>query len=140
MTGPTAAFVLETSAIIAILKDEPERDAFVRAIRDAQRTVIGVTTAAEVEAVLRRGVTPPKVNSLFWPGLLSESYVELHAFDASMWPHAQYALTHFATGRSGLNFGDCFSYAMAKALHAPLLFKGSDFAKTDVRIHPASVA
>ena len=54
-------------------------------------------------------------------------------FDEAMLDVAQRAYQTYGRGRNGLNYGDCFSYALAKARDLPLLFKGEDFAATDVK-------
>ncbi len=64
------------------------------------------------------------------------------SFGADHFGWAELGFDRFGKGGghpAHLNFGDCMAYAVAKALDAPLLFKGGDFAKTDVRVHPASV-
>ena len=124
--------VIDTSALMAILNREPEGPAFRDAIKLAPNRLISAATRVEagIVAVSRRGE----------PGL-----EELHALTSALKldivpvtdEHALLAIQgfqHFGKGHhpAGLNYGDCFSYALAKATGEPLLFKGGDFSRTDV--------
>ena len=73
--------------------------------------------------------------------MLAEPTIACVAFDGAVEPYAVQAFDLFGKGRhpARLNFGDCMAYAVAKHLDLPLLFKGGDFGKTDIAIHPASV-
>jgi len=71
---------------------------------------------------------------------IAKAQVSLMPVDEEQADLARRAYRKFGKGRhpAGLNFGDCFSYALSRALELPLLFKGNDFSQTDVECHPAS--
>jgi ribonuclease VapC len=127
------AIVVDTSAIVAILRDEPEKDRFVDAILAATPRLISAVSLQEAGMVIagRFG------DEAAWEpldALLARLDVEVVAHDAALARIARVAFLRFGKGRhpSRLNFGDCASYALAKAYGAPLLFKGEDFGLTDV--------
>jgi ribonuclease VapC len=125
---------VDTSAIVAIVTGEPERDAFSRAIRSAAKVLISSVSVVETKVVLHgrwgeRGV------------LLAENLFGMHPFEvvAPTPADVDAALAAFVLYGKGnghpaaLNLGDLFSYALAKTRDLPLLFKGNDFARTDLR-------
>ncbi len=122
---------VDTSALIAILADEPEAHAF-RDILNATEAIIGAPTYLEfaMVAVVKSPVITFADLAEFL-GYLSVSTVAFTAEDAKM---AETAFRKYGKGRhkAALNFGDCCSYATASARGLPLLFKGNDFASTDV--------
>lgn len=126
--------VIDTSAMIAILQDEPERQSLVEIIEgeDARRMSCAgfVETSMVIEA--RFGADGVRDLDLF----ISTASIELHPVDAEQTYLARRAYSRFGKGRhtAGLNFGDCFSYALAMLVDEPLLFKGDDFMHTDVRV------
>jgi len=125
--------VIDASVLIAILEFEPERDAFAETIARADRCVASAVTLLESGMVLRGRRGPSGLVAL--ADLMSESEIEVVAFDAVQVELALTAFARYGKGihpRARLNLGDCASYALAKALNAPLLYKGSDFASTDV--------
>lgn len=124
--------VVDSSALVAIFRGEDEGKVFVDLIDGAKRASVSVVTVVETLSVLcgrRIGATRDHVDQLVRRlGLTVETVDERHqAF-------AMDALLAFGKGRhpARLNLGDVFSYALAKSLDAPLLFKGDDFAKTDI--------
>lgn len=123
--------VVDTSAIVAILKVERERDVFARiiAFEGCLFSTVGYLEASMV--IVGRGRA--QLTDLL-DGLLSELGIELVPFDQQQARAGQTAFLRFGRGRhpAGLNFGDCISYALAQSRGLPLLFKGEDFAKTDV--------
>jgi ribonuclease VapC len=123
--------VIDTSALLAILQDEPERRAFNEAIEAADARRLSVVSFVEVSIVIdtRFGAAGQRDLDLF----LERAGVELVPVDAEQARVARHAYSRFGRGRhaAGLNFGDCFSYALARVLGEPLLFKGDDFSKTD---------
>jgi len=124
--------VLDTSAIVAILRGEAEREAFSRIIAGSDGCFFSTVGYLEASMVIvGRGL--PQLADEF-EGLLSESAVELVAFDEQQARVSRAAFIRFGKGRhpAGLNFGDCVSYALAQTRALPLLYKGGDFAKTDV--------
>lgn len=127
------AIDLDTSAVIAILRNEPEKDRFVEVILAASPRLMSAVSLQEAGMVIagRHGEA-----ALWEPldALLDRLAVDIVAHDAALARVARTAFLHFRKGRdaSRLNFGDCASYALAKAHGAPLLFKGGDFAQTDL--------
>lgn len=125
--------VADTSALIAIILDEPERDRFTASIAAAERVGISAATVVETRLVLHRrgGAKLTKAIDL----LLTSNCFEVVAVDAGQADIAHAAFVTYGKGTghpAGLNFGDLFSYALAKARGAPLLYKGGDFARTDI--------
>ena len=130
--------VIDTSALIAILQDEPERRAFNEAIEAAETRSLSaasfVATSMIVES--RFGSEGMRDLDLF----ISKAQIELVAVDAEQAQVARQAFRQFGKGRhaAGLNFGDCFSYALAFVQSEALLYKGADFRKCDIESHAAS--
>ncbi|KGM32221.1 type II toxin-antitoxin system VapC family toxin [Inquilinus limosus] len=125
---------VDTSAIVAIAFNEPERQAFVEAIRQADRALISTVSVVESRMVIfaRRG---PRAIT-FLDDLLRLPPFEFVAPDVAEMDAAYSAFVAFGRGSghpAQLNFGDVFSYALAKVRGLPLLYKGDDFAQTDVR-------
>ncbi len=125
--------VVDTSALIAILLDEPERGAFVRALTDHEPAV-SAGTLIETLRVVQVTVGAHLLDGVH--ALLKTHAVEVIPVDADQVALAQDGMVRFGMGRGAapavLNFGDLFAYALAKRLDAPLVFKGDDFARTDV--------
>ena len=125
--------VIDTSAMIAIILGEPERQAFSTAILADGTRIAGVATVFEASMVMtgRSGDAGPEEVRRF----IRRLQVETVPFTAEQLDHAQEAFRRFGKGRhpAALNFGDCMSYALAMATGEPLLFKGNDFARTDIR-------
>lgn len=121
--------IVDTSALVAILWDEPESAAMAGALAHSPSR-ISTATLLETSLVLHHEREAELAE------LLAATKTEIVAFDQT---HLRLARTaHRTYGRSSgsaakLNFGDCFSYALAKAYDEPLLFKGEDFTHTDVR-------
>lgn len=125
--------VLDTSAVVAILQDEPERRRFIALIDAADACRLSAATLVETGIIIeaRYGGDGARDLDLF----LSRAGVETVAVDAEQAELARHAFRRFGKGRhpAGLNFGDCFAYALAISVAEPLLFKGGDFSRTDVR-------
>jgi len=123
---------VDTSAILAVLQNEAERTEFVSLIEQAPRRLISTLSVLEAAMVLegRRGDDAGSDLDLF----LQRASIETVAFDQEQLSVARAAFRRFGKGRhpAGLNFGDCASYALAQWSGEPLLFKGTDFAVTDV--------
>lgn len=123
---------VDTSAILAILQDEPERAMFVRFLAAAPRRLLSVVSLLEASTVLeaRRGDDAAADLDQF----VRLAALEIVAFDQEQLAIARSAFRRFGKGRhrAGLNFGDCASYALAQWSGEPLLFKGNDFTATDV--------
>lgn len=124
--------VLDTSALVAVLFDEPERHEFVRRIAASRRRLISSATLLESSVVVesRRGEIAGRELDLF----LHRATVQTVAVDEEQVQLARAAWRRYGKGRhpAGLNFGDLFAYALARSSGEDLLFKGQDFAKTDV--------
>ncbi len=123
--------ILDSSAIVAVLIEEPERDRFLRRI--ARETIVGVgaPTLTEASIVLAaRGIVAQL------EPFLSQTGTSVLPFEAEHWLAAADAWARFGKGRhpARLNFGDCLAYATAKVAGQPLLCKGDDFAKTDIEL------
>jgi ribonuclease VapC len=124
--------ILDTSALLAILLDEPERSSFVACIEAEPRRRASAASILEASMILegRFGATGADHLDLF----LHRAAVEIVPFDQDQLAIARSAFRRFGKGRhpAGLNFGDCITYALARFMGEPLLFKGSDFSATDV--------
>lgn len=124
--------VIDTSAVLAVLLDEPERAEFVDKIVHARRRLISACSVLESTLVLeaRKGEPAGRELDLF----LHRGKIETMAVDEAQLEFARAAWRRYGKGRhpAGLNFGDLFAYALARASGEDLLFKGDDFAKTDV--------
>ena len=120
--------VIDTSALVAILQDEPERRAFNRAIEAAERLAMSAASFVEVSMIIESRFGSDGIRDL------AKANIELVPVDAEQAHIARTAFRDYGKRRhrAGLNFGDCFSYALAKALDEPLLFKGRDFSSTDI--------
>jgi ribonuclease VapC len=122
---------LDTSAIAAIALEEPEAQVLAEII-GSERGLIGWPTVLESHLVLpgiprRRGLDVIEL-------LLTAPRLRVVAFDRRTVEAARQAFDRSAKGhRAGLNYGDCLAYAVAKANEVPLLYKGEDFALTDIR-------
>lgn len=123
---------LDSSALVAIPLDEPERSEFVSLIEQAHRCQISTVTLLEVTVVLewRRGASAAVELDL----LLHRASVKTIPFDQHQLEIARAAFRRYGKGRhpAALNFGDCAAYALAQWSGEPLLFKRNDFALTDV--------
>lgn len=124
--------VVDTSALLAILLGEPERDRFIAHLAQASDPLISAATLLEASIVMRARTGDAGVRDL--DELLAAGAVRPVAVDAAQAYLARDAFARFGKGLApaGLSFGDCFSYALAQATGRPLLFKGADFDQTDV--------
>ena len=124
--------ILDTSALAAVLFGEPEAALFTELIHDADRCLISAASFVELSIVVEAQIGPDASRQcdIFFrrAGILIEPVTVEQAH------LARQAFLDFGKGRhaAGLNFGDCFSYALAKITGEPLLFKGEDFKKTDI--------
>jgi ribonuclease VapC len=125
--------ILDTSAIMAILKDEPEATCFGAALADAETVAVSAATLVEAGMVAEGRGGPSAGEQL--DRLVLQLRAEIVPFTAAQAAIARDAWRRYGKGRhpAKLNLGDCFAYALAKARGETLLFKGADFALTDVR-------
>ncbi len=123
--------VVDTSALLAILFQETEKVRFIERIALAEPAV--VPAPVYVEAALRVEHRADVGYSLGLDTLIPDLELKIVPFTDEHAFEAREAFRRFGLGRHGLNFGDCMVYAVAKLADAPLLFKGEDFALTDIR-------
>jgi ribonuclease VapC len=131
--------VIDSSALIALLLGEPETAGFVAAIGAASSRLISAPTYLETAIVMQARLGPEAQEKL--DRLLSELSAEIVPFtqDHAILAIAAYRRYGKGSGHTaGLNFGDCFTYALAKFHNEPVLFKGNDFSRTDLQIAVAS--
>ncbi|MBV9826819.1 MAG: type II toxin-antitoxin system VapC family toxin [Alphaproteobacteria bacterium] len=125
--------VIDTSAVAAILFDEPDAATLEGKIADDPVRLMSAATFLEAAIVIeaRLGNAGGREFDLW----LHRADIEILGVDADQADLARRAWRRFGRGRhpADLNYGDCFSYALAAARDEPLLFKGDDFAKTDVK-------
>ena len=124
--------VVDTSAIVAIAFGEPERAAFVQAIHRADRALISTVSILEARMVVHGRLGQRAV--VLVDDLLRLPVFEAVAPDLAQSDAAYAAFVAFGRGSghpAQLNFGDVFSYTLAKIRGLPLLFKGNDFSQTD---------
>jgi ribonuclease VapC len=124
--------VIDTSAIMAILQREPEKDKFLVTLALAPSRIISAGTWFETTVVVESWNGPRGAADL--DRFIEDSGVEIIPFDTAQAQIAREAYRRYGRGyhRAGLNMGDCFAYALSKHAGEPLLFKGNDFAQTDV--------
>lgn len=122
--------VVDTSALIAIFQRESEGEAFLQTIVRTERPLVAAPTRLEGYVVVHRRFGAEKAAD--FEALVADLNLTVVAFDETLLTIAREAYTRYGAGRHGLNYGDCFAYALAKARGLPLLFKGDDFAATDV--------
>lgn len=124
--------VIDTSALLAILQDEPERRAFAEAIEDAGSCSMSVGNLLETSLVIESRFGAEGTRDL--DQLIEKARIELVPVDLEQLGIARRAFSRFGKDRhpAALNFGDCVAYALARALGEPLLYKGDDFARTDI--------
>lgn len=124
--------VIDTSAIVAILTDEPERDALIAKIAADPRRLVSAGTLLEMSLVVegKLGEVGGRELDLF----LHRCKAQVVAVDEVQAETARTAWRRYGKGRhpAGLNYGDLFSYALARTVGEPLLFKGNDFSQTDI--------
>ena len=125
--------VIDPSAVLAILQNEPERAAFNAAIAAAEQRRLSAASLVELSIVMeaRFGIEGQNDLDLF----LATANIVIVPFNADQAQIARSAFSRFGKGRhpAGLNLSDCYSYALAQFCAAPLLFKGHDFGLTDVQ-------
>ncbi len=125
--------VIDTSAIVAILLGEPEAERLAAAIQRGSPRLMSAASLLEASMVIeaRKGETAGRELDL----LIYRAGIEIVPVDQDQAEVARLAWRRFGKGRHGaaLNYGDCFAYALAKTSGSPLLYKGEDFASTDIR-------
>ncbi len=124
--------ILDSSAIISVLRAESDAPDFAKAISSTARPRISSVNYVETAIVIDSGKDP--VASRRLDDFFRASNIVLESVTPKQAEIARQAYRDFGKGRhkAGLNFGDCFAYALAKEMDEPLLFKGKDFRHTDV--------
>ena len=125
--------ILDSSVIVAILRAEPEAREFSRAIASAH---CHISAANYLEAAVVIDSAKSAISSRRFDEFFRASRIAVEAVTPRQAEIARHAYRDFGKGRhkAGLNFGDCFAYALAKEMDEPLLFKGPDFGRTDVGV------
>lgn len=124
--------ILDTSAMVAILYREPEAAPFAQLIHDAEVCRMSVASFVELSMVVENQLGPEGMRQA--EAFFRRAGVVIEPVTVDHGELARQAFLDFGKGRhkAGLNYGDCFSYALAKATGEPLLFKGNDFGQTDI--------
>lgn len=126
--------IVDTSAVIAILRDEPDADRYVAALAAAAEPRMSAATYLEAAIVV--DVNRDAVLSGRFDDLVSQAELRIEPVTEQQAQLARQAYRNFGKGSghpADLNYGDCFAYALARATGDPLLFKGNDFSQTDVQ-------
>lgn len=126
--------VIDSSALLAILFEEPEKQAFEDIITGGERCLISAVNAHETASILRLRHGLAAV-ARFWE-MLKDNEIEIVPFDELQVRTAAEAFDRYGKGlhsKARLNLADCAAYALAKTMNVPLLFKGNDFAQTDLK-------
>jgi ribonuclease VapC len=127
--------IVDSSALIAILRAEPEAQAFAKAIAAARDRRVSAVNFTEAAVVIDGSRDP--IASRRFDELVREAELQIEPVTESQARIAREAYRDFGKGsghRASLNFGDCFAYALAKAKQEPMLCKGNDFKHTDLSI------
>jgi ribonuclease VapC len=126
--------VVDSSALIAILRREPEADGFLQIIAEAESCLLSSVSLLETSMVLA-GRTGDATSWTELDALIARAGIEVVAQDGELTEAARSAFLRYGRGRhpAALNLGDCASYALASHHDLPLLFKGADFPRTDLR-------
>jgi ribonuclease VapC len=126
--------IVDSSAIITILRGEPEAESFINALAHDHRPLISAVTYIEA-AIIADSNHDPILSGQF-NQLLASACIEIEPVTKEQSLIAREAYRNFGKGSghpASLNFGDCFAYALSIATSQPLLFKGKDFGQTDVK-------
>jgi ribonuclease VapC len=126
--------VVDSSALIAILRREPEADRFLQVIAAAQSCLLSSVSLLETSLVLA-GRSGDATSWAELDALIARAGMQVVAQNVDLTEAARAAFLRYGKGRhpAGLNLGDCATYALAKDRDLSLLFKGDDFPKTDLQ-------
>lgn len=124
--------IVDTSAILAILFEEGDAELYARALTQADSCRVSAATFVEAAVVV--DAQTKDEGSRQFDAFIRRAGIAIEPVTEEQAHIARQAYADFGKGRhaAGLNFGDCFSYALAKVSGEPLLFKGNDFTKTDI--------
>ena len=126
--------IVDSSAIVAILKQEPDWRIFAASLDASEEISLSAGTYLEISVVIGR-LNDPVINRQI-DELMEEFSILIEPFTEEQARIARQAYRDFGKGsghRANLNFGDCFAYALARVKREPLLYKGDDFVHTDLR-------
>ena len=125
--------ILDTSALLAVLFDEPDADYFERVI--AAATICRMSAANHLEAAMVVESRMGDEGGRQFDNFVETAEIEIAPVTPEQAQAARLAWRRYGRGNhpAGLNFGDCFAYALAELSQEPLLFKGGDFSLTDIR-------
>lgn len=125
--------VIDSSAIVAIIRDEPDARALFELIESSSLSLMSAGNLQETLIVLEAAEVKDAQARV--QRIIHACGIQIISVDAELARLAADAFRDYGKGRhpARLNFGDCFAYALAKARNAPLLFKGDNFSKTDIR-------
>jgi len=126
------ALMIETSALVAIILEEPGWRQVAEQIVQANALTTCVNVFEAALAIVRERDLKPTAGHAVVRELANRLAIEVRSYDAAAIPHAVAARERFGAGRRGLNMGDCLSYGAARQCRARLLYVGQDFARTDV--------
>jgi len=127
--------IIDTSALIAVLRGEPEASDFVAALAESTDSTMSAGSYLEASIVVDANRDP--VLSARFDELIDVAAIKIVPFDADTARVARQAYRDYGKGTghpAGLNLGDCFAYALARITGEPLLCKGNDFVHTDIRL------
>lgn len=126
--------VIDSSVLLAILQEEPEAKSFVGALAAAGNRRMSVASFVEVSMVIESRFGGEGIRDLDL--FIERASIELTPVDIEQAQMARFGYSRYGKGRhrAGLNYGDCFAYALARVLGEPLLFKGDDFGHSDVAV------
>lgn len=124
--------IVDSSALIAVLFDEPDAAVFAKALAEA--TTLRISAANYVEAAVVVESQIPTLGGRQFDTLLRRAGIRIESVTEEQALLARHAYADYGKGHhpAGLNFGDCFAYALSKATCEPLLFKSNNFRQTDV--------
>jgi ribonuclease VapC len=128
--------IVDASALVALVRNEPDADRFFLALSDT-REPKRISAANYVEAAIVIDAAKSPIASRRFDEAVATAGIIIEPVDREQAEIARAAYRDFGKGSghsAGLNFGDCFAYALAKSMREPLLFKGDDFSHTDVAI------
>lgn len=126
--------IVDASALIAILQNEPETVAMSKSLLEAPICRISPVNYVEAAVIAENNANPVLRRKL--DDLIRDASISIETITPKQAEIAREAYRDFGKGRhkASLNLGDCFAYALAKEMREPLLFKGNNFAETDVEV------